>query len=297
MAWNLFTAPNLGLLVYKRLYTESSIKNKIKYQPATTNDKERLFIDIAQNAKTTPFDLFYKDIFDKTLSDYSQIGNPAANKTFSLSTTYPGLFCGSGYTHDSNAKGDIKVGFYFDHTTGQPIIPGSSIKGVLKTIFENENEKTDESSLEAWKFIINKILKCVEDNNKEKWKLLGNDMYIQILKHLKKSIFGTQDNEGNDVFFDAVINIQKNGNKKFLANDFITPHQPNLLKNPIPLMFLKVRPNVVFEFRFKLTDTEVKTNNKEFTFTADDKLAFFKQIILTLGLGAKTNVGYGQFTP
>jgi CRISPR-associated protein Cmr6 len=58
-------------------------------------------------------------------------------------------------------------------------------------------------------------------------------------------------------------------------------------------MFLKVLPGIGFEFRFKLTHTRI---DDSFTFTADEKRLFFKQVLLTIGVGAKTNVGYGQFT-
>jgi len=52
-------------------------------------------------------------------------------------------------------------------------------------------------------------------------------------------------------------------------------------------MFLKVLPNVPFQFRFKLSNKGWK---------ADVKQAIFKTILLTIGAGAKTNVGYGQFS-
>jgi CRISPR-associated protein Cmr6 len=234
------------------------------------------------------------------LSGYTQIENAAATNRFNLQTTYPGLLCGSGYTHDSNAKGDIKVGFYFDHTTGQPVIPGSSIKGVIKRVFENENDVTDSTSLDALKFIVGEIVgDCSNEQEKIEWTTFLQDLDETALQKLKEQIFGKEDTEGKDVFFDAVINIEKTGrNKKFLASDFITAH-PDPLKNPTPLMFIKVLPKITFEFRFKLTDSKVKIEkgekNKAITLSAIQKQKIFKQIILTVGLGAKTNVGYGQF--
>ncbi len=299
MAWD-FTAPNMGLMVYKRLYTEDAIKRKIKFTPAQNNEKEKLFIDIPKDAKVTPFDIFYKAIFANTLKDYTQIENNAASHHFNLATTYPGLLCGSGYTHDSNAKGDIKIGFYFDHTTGQPVIPGSSVKGVLKSVFENEKDQTDQTSLDTIKFILEEITKkCTDEQNKKAWEDNLKNIDIEGLKRLKEGIFGQQDAEGKDVFFDAVINIEKTGkSKKFLASDFIT-HHPDPLKNPTPLMFIKVLPGITFEFRFKLTDStvEIKSNDRvrKISLNANQKAQFFQEIILTLGIGAKTNVGYGQF--
>lgn len=53
---------------------------------------------------------------------------------------------------------------------------------------------------------------------------------------------------------------------------------------------LKIAPGCVMEFRFVLGDSIVNGR----TYTADDKLNIFKDILLTMGIGAKTNVGYGQ---
>ena len=295
MNWNRFTAPNIGLLVYKRLYIERAVKERIVF-----SEENMLKFYERDNEKTTPFDAFYKAVFDKKLSGYTQIENVAATNRFNLQTTYPGLLCGSGYTHDSNAKGDMKVGFYFDHTTGQPVIPGSSIKGVIKRVFENENDVTDSTSLDALKFIVGEIVSdCPDKQEKVEWYAFLQDLDVAALKKLKEQIFGKEDTEGKDVFFDAVINIKETGrNKKFLASDFITAH-PDPLKNPTPLMFIKVLPNITFEFRFSLTDSKIKIEKgekkKEITFSKTQKEKIFKQIILTLGLGAKTNVGYGQF--
>ncbi|NLN94577.1 MAG: type III-B CRISPR module RAMP protein Cmr6 [Bacteroidales bacterium] len=297
MEWKNMDTPNLGLLVYKKLYTEEAIKSLIKYQPALSarsDEKERLYIDIAKDAKTTPFDPFYKAVFDQKLESTYKIINPVATHHILLQTTYPGLLIGSGYTHDSNAKGDLKIGFYFDHTTGQPVIPGSSVKGVFKSVFENEDYKTDEKSLRTIRFIIDEIINKEDGDTelKEEWTNIKVSFSVEILKHLKDTLFGTQNDEGVDIFFDAVINIAQTGEKKYIGSDFITPHE-HPLKNPNPLMLLKVLPGVVFEFRFKLKDY----SNGTFKLTANQKLKLFRQILLTIGIGAKTNVGYGQFDP
>jgi len=65
-------------------------------------------------------------------------------QSFELTTIYPGLLIGAGYSHpalkeikksDRDEVGDFQLGFFFDHTTGLPVIPGSSVKGVLKSVF------------------------------------------------------------------------------------------------------------------------------------------------------------------
>ena len=45
--------------------------------------------------------------------------------TFKLSTIYPGLLTGSGMVHETNNQGELKLGFFFDHTSGLPMLPGS----------------------------------------------------------------------------------------------------------------------------------------------------------------------------
>ncbi|MDR2473050.1 MAG: type III-B CRISPR module RAMP protein Cmr6 [Tannerella sp.] len=71
-----------------------------------------------------------------------------------------------------------------------------------------------------------------------------------------------------------------------LGTDYITPH-PDPLKNPKPIKFLKILPEVEVTFRFQLQNNLI---------TAAKKESLFRQILLDFGIGAKTNVGYGQFS-
>jgi len=56
---------------------------------------------------------------------------------------------------------------------------------------------------------------------------------------------------------------------------------------------LKVGPGVTFTFQFKLFD--YKDNNNNVLLTADNIKEVFKKILIDFGVGAKRNVGYGQF--
>ncbi len=287
--WNDYKEPNIGLLFYKHIYQESSILAKLK------SEGTELSINIPTSDKTSPFDSFYKEIYNRTFNATEQIENTAATQRFDLFTTYPGLLSGSGYQHDTKAKGDFKIGFFFDHSTGQPILPGSSVKGVLHSLFEMDNKMvndtsyTGEQSVAAIQFICESLIKKSAPPEKEAWGKIKEGITEKSLKTLADAIFGTQEKEGTDIFYDAVIHIAKSESKdkKFLAPDYITPHE-NPLKNPIPLLFLKVLPNVAFQFRFRLKDNG--------DWTAQRKELFFKEILLTIGIGAKTNVGYGQFS-
>lgn len=212
-----------------------------------------------------------------------------ANKFLRLKTVYPGLIIGSGYNHpttekvdkhQATEKGDFELGFYFDHTTGMPVIPGSTVKGVLKSVFPKENEKNEENE------------EIIKEIKAEKLKYLNS-----ILKKIiKKDILLNETNwqtifDSDDVFFDAYISdIPKNSGGKIFAEDYITPHTKGQFKNPTPIRFLKIAPGVTFTFQFKLVESKIDN----VTITPDDKLKLFEKILLDFGIGAKRNVGYGN---
>lgn len=283
MNWNTYKSPNLGLLFYKQIYKERDILAKL----ALDTDKNELKLSLTEaekRSKVNHFDAFYDHLCDFKISQYETIENQAATHRFCLHTTYPGLLIGSGYSHDTKAEGDFKIGFFFDHTTGQPIIPGSSVKGVLNSVFEGTDSVIVGTLLFFCQKLSNKYPK-----ERAFWQQMLKEMTIDNARKLQTTIFGDEENPGTDIFFDAVINVQESSSKeqKFLAKDFLTPHKAPL-KNPIPLQFLKVLPNVAFEFRFKINEVD-----KEWT--ANRKEMLFREILLTLGIGAKTNVGYGQW--
>ena len=195
--------------------------------------------------------------------------------SFSLTATYPGLIIGAGYNHPAGEKkedqsSDFQLGFYFDHTTGMPLIPGSTVKGILKSVFPKE-ENAEEIKKEKLKYI-NVIL--------NKANLLKHDNWERLF-------------EKGNIFFDAYVSgIPNNG--KIFAEDYITPHTKGPFKNPTPIRFLKIAPDVAFTFQFKLEDSNFGEYEK--IITAKEKIALFKKIILDFGIGAKRNVGYGNLT-
>lgn len=281
--WAKMVAPNLGLLFNKQIYKEPEIIARLQI------DNDELLI--RDSDKVSEFDQFYRDLYAKDISDYETEYIAGSNANITLKTLYPGLLTGSGYSHDTKAKGDFKIGFFFDHTTGLPVVPGSSVKGVLRNIFELDvngqgNNYTGEKSTEAVRFFFGQSLYAgtkLANENKDIITTIINDINPAYLEEIKRQIFGGVARKGSDIFFDSVIATNK-GN--FLANDYITPHL-EALKNPQPLQFLKVLPEIIFNFRFYLTDTGWPKPVKQL---------LFRYILLTNGVGAKTNVGYGQFT-
>jgi len=194
-------------------------------------------------------DILYKKLRNILNFKFTNKSRMLGNCGFGLFSDYPGILIGTGYLHDINEiKEGVKLGFSLDYTTGVPYIPGSSVKGVLKSALTNG----------------------------------GADYVEEILKKRVDTVKLLKDFENEDVFFDAEIECN---NQKIFDFDYVTPHK-NGLVNPKPIKFLKIKEGVKFVFRFDLKDSVL---------SKDEKLKLFKQIILDLGLGAKTNVGFGKF--
>ncbi len=225
--------------------------------------------------------LFYKDYYKKLKYDYVfgsgkadlgninarikssalvKIENPACQYVLSATVLYPGLVTGTGLVHDSkNIEGGYNLGMHFDYTWGMPVVYGSSVKGVLRQYFEE-------------------------------FFLEDKDCKQGDVRPLCKAIFegGDKSIYERDIFFDAVITEGCNG--RILDDDSITPHTDGPLKNPVPITMLKIAPGCKIEFRFRLHDSVIDGK----TYSVDFKKRLFKKILGTVGVGAKTNVGYGQ---
>ncbi len=273
---------NIGLL-FTKLYFKTRGNEEINYNR-----------DDTVTFPSGHFKLRNEELLSAQLSNTKSVGlkpffgdNHNYFKHFNLTTVYPGLLTGSGYMHDVKNDNAFKLGFYFDHTTGLPVIPGSSVKGVLRSAFEKANGN-------YIKYILENELNLNRQLNITKLKehIFEGKGYIE--KNGKK-IWDYLPMHQRDVFLDAFPVKVKN---KLLGNDYITPHKDkdgnyNPLKNPNPIQFLKVMPGVTFRFEFILRDFRDENGNT--LITADNKRDLFKAILQDLGIGAKTNVGYGQF--
>ena len=194
---------------------------------------------------------------------------------FDLTTTYPGLLIGSGLAHGTGMDHDLKIGLSFDYTTGLPYVAGSAVKGVLRSLFPSlakEISKEDRMRIDY----LNE--KCQKKLSADEWKKLTAMLF-------DANQAGTA--PSRVLFFDAMIIDSTNQSGQILGEDFITPHK-SPIKNPIPLQFLKVLPGVTFRFAFRM-------DNRVGELTVEQVGALLRAILLDVGVGAKTNVGYGQF--
>lgn len=254
-----YEGSNIGWLYYRHLYDGV---DKKRIPEKTLKDK----IDQMLRFKLDSYSKVVPETYSAVMANEFQ--------SFSLRTIYPGLLIGSGLSHGIKSKEDIKIGFAFDHTTGLPYIPGSSIKGVLETMFPKEKDDKYKCKMEYIRGILKDVLE-------------GADVDDEGVDSLTERIFS--DSGDGVVFMDAFPKCDEGkGEHKFLGDDFITPHK-NPFKSPIPIRFLKVREGVTFDFYFKFS------NKLSCRFGNEVLLKLFKRIILDIGLGAKTNVGYGRF--
>ena len=278
-------SPNLGWVYYHYLYNKPFAFDYLKIFGKNKDSNN----DAVLKEKTEK--LLKSELGDFSSNDLDRTSNSNEIQTFELTTTYPGLLCGSGYNHGISSEADYKIGFYFDHTSGIPVIPGSSVKGVLRSVFPKDS--TDKRNYDFIRELMTTANESLENKDKITRSFSNED-----IDKLKVLIFdGLWDGVPKsyykrDVFFDAYPIKAFDEYNLFLANDYITPHfnkenpKYSILMNPTPLQFLKIRSNVKFQFQFKLTDEGVLKGIQ--------KKELFKEIIKYIGVGAKTNVGYGQ---
>ena len=101
------------------------------------------------------------------------------NHSFCLDVRYPGLVTGVGISHEAKVEGEFKLGLHLDYTTGLPVIYGSSVKGVLRSAFREEN--------------LLDILPILAPNLKNELEPIQRKMQSKPLKAWADAIFGDDD--------------------------------------------------------------------------------------------------------
>lgn len=263
---------NLRWYFFERYYSKDIDKDVNVRVHKRVNGKEWDFEEslsamqyIRMNNSIKAYELT-KELCEKSV--YNSLNSLNGYTCFDLSTTYPGALLGSGLPHGVGEKGEIKIGFQFDYTSGLPYIPGSSVKGVLKSMFK------DSANI----YLLDKLSEILQSDVK---------LSTEELKKIREDIF----ENSNIVFLDSEIVLPNGVDKmRIIGDDFITPHTEPL-KDPVPIQFLKILPNVVFRFSF-LIKGKINCGKKEMS--NDNLLKLFKSILSDTGVGAKTNIGYGR---
>lgn len=206
---------------------------------------------------------------------------------------------------------------------GVPYIPGSALKGVTKhyAILELTEKLKDIKEFKDVDFfnLAKKVQDALEnpakDENSEedvkkaiKEKLGGvsertPDAVFWEMQILRK-MFGTQNQEGSIIFFDAFPNPKSIKDKPILELDIMSPHyqpyyregkEPGDWYDPKPIFFLAVPRGI--EFHFALAYREMsreqleKAQNQKLL---ENARALLCEALKEHGVGAKTALGYGR---
>ena len=303
---------NLGLLFTRRYFEELTIPLVEKIDKEKDKDK---YITQQKNQSN-----YYKERNNNLILQAKSFDEPCGIETGKISqiklvTTYPGLLIGTGIIHSTGHLGETKLGLMFDHTTGLPYLPGSSVKGLLRSMFPSRDLETaqkcvSQAQKEKEKVKRDELLQKAEALKKQadekrsliaEWlrdekfnKEMVDDLELSIFDGIEYEIdektgkTNTVHQSQRDIFFDSFP--IKTGKHGLLGLDFITPHK-NEFQNPKPIQFLRIEPDVVFRFEFSLRDS---MKQGVIMCRKDQKEALFLKILTTIGIGAKTNVGYGQ---
>ena len=276
---------NLHKYYYRDYFSNIPFDYLLKEGSDASKDEENSII-VDQNKLMTGHHFSFKGERGWELRKEAEMpGIGIANINFPLKVQYPGLVTGIGTKHEVKIGGEFKLGMHFDWTYGMPVIYGSSVKGVLKSAFiagVNKGEiKYDDYFLK---------------------KVTGREWGQDAIGKLFSDIFNGKGFDGKnksiysrDIFFDAIIK-KPDSKGRILCPDSVTPHggkkHDNSLEEPNPLTFVKIAPGCELTFRFKLVPT--KDENGNVVLSEEDKKNLFREILTTVGIGAKTNVGYGQ---
>ena len=221
----------------------------------------------------------------RMLSSSIQVNRQVINdlsKGFSvrrMRVSAPGLIIGGGTSHVAVGNDAVKTGLRFDWTSGLPVIPGSSVKGVVRSAFPDDD--TDGSRMRY-------ILSLLVGIGAEGFKNVDASSKSDVVAKLRDNMFGKAGLKGTDVFADALVTGLK-GNGKVIEKDVLTPHTRGPLAEPVPINIVKVCSGVEFTFCYKFTEFR----SGKINISADDKLKLCTAILQDMGIGAKTNVGYG----
>lgn len=219
-------------------------------------------------------------------TDVLEVLRSADYSVVNMRVQAPGLLIGSGLAHGlPGSEEDVKTGLQFDYTSGLPVIPGSSVKGVIRSAFPTIKENKEQSN-EADAEKLNYIKSLIADIPEFRSLVLEDKDILEL---------GNQMFNHGDVFADALVvgygtRMKQHGTvKQVLAEDYITPHTGGPLAQPVPIKIVKVAPGVTFAFCFKFNETKIGAK----VVSASMKKALCTAILQDLGVGAKTNVGYG----
>jgi len=214
----------------------------------------------------------------------------------------------------------LEVSIKLHHIYGIPYIPSSAIKGVLRAFkllefvdwnkykFSMISEIVENYSFNNFEKLKDKVIKNLNEDNELKKKYIKEDVekdelvsikadllkFVEDLKEEKikdiVNIFGNQQQKGNFIILDAypekLPSFEKDIMNVHYPNYYAGEEPPTDNQNPNPIIFLTIKKETNFNFYFKNSEIYKKIFEKDIK--EDLKNAFE-----TIGIGAKTALGYG----
>lgn len=273
---------NMGFLFYKSAYREvergitetpngAAIQKMLAQKPTYSEAGKNCFP--------------YPTAADMAIDSLNSTKTPAMASNditaFRLKVLYPGVYAGLGYTHGLSSENDIKTGFSFDYTTGLPYIPGSSLKGRLRSLFMNQTEDVVDAA---------KALQIIEADESEE----GMKSAKAFVRKLEDKLFGSRNgsddhDQGLLVCFDVFPLLTMFG-RELMKKDYITPHDGDFAP-PNPINTAAITPETQLMFLFSLP---AQIQVEGCSIAREQISDLFKGLLIDWGIGAKTNTGYGN---
>ena len=275
-----------------------------KYIPVVFSEKRN------DEAEKNKYEIIDKKIFREPVKSFIQ-----KNKTIESITHLEGfenvlseefssssrLICGLG------SGSVLETSITLDHTRGVPYIPGSSLKGFVRSVAYARLVQDKKISFDKLEEFEEKFYGELDVDDKDilTWQLL----------------FGAQNFKSLLLFIDAYPVKDGQLELDIMNNHYAEYYQdkkaPGDWENPVPIFFLTVKENTAFKFnvffdnwrweKIKNEGLKIKKGKEEILLNIDHKAVegkvkkenFIKEIIKealeNYGVGSKRNVGYGMF--
>lgn len=275
---------NLGLILARYVPKEAIFETDRQNDRGRSIGKERNFW-LQDLCKSFVPDNGIRDLINSTYKRWSAMTEGAAR--FSM-VARSRMIIGLG------GKGALEFGITLHPVTGLPYIPGSALKGLCRNyallfIAERWNVAIE---TEALKHLDEALMGIASKQPIRETEMV--DLY--------QNLFGTQENAGKCVFFDAVIRDVPQDKPLFVV-EVMTPHFPEYYRssggqaphdadNPNPVTFIAVNEGIRFRFavgmRRNVSKDESLLGNASY---------LLQEALELMGIGAKTASGYGVFVP
>lgn len=178
----------------------------------------------------------WKD-YESVIKDLLNDANSLSNFCIKATVDAEGLLVGASLKTIANKEDKIKLGMYFDYTTGLPLIKGHSIKGAVVDFLTLNDDFISELA---------GILEVKDPTSTAEW----NKFKANGIQHIKfhDAIPDLQD---QDIFRHYPRIKPKQNESKYLS-DVFTPHPIDVTKEPNPLSHLRIKEGSCYIFPFSI---------------------------------------------